>query len=127
MPFGSAGGGTPLSLVVSPAVRYSWEGSGCCVSQFSFGGSARLILQFRERLALDLRVAEPFESPAAGSYPYPGASFLAAWRPISATFGATYAASQHVDLRGEIGVLNVNSAYPPGDYRSFGAFISVRP
>jgi hypothetical protein len=121
------GGGTPLAFVLSPAIRYFYETSACCVSQLSFGGTAQLILQFRERLALELRVAEPFESPSAGGYPWSGASFLASWRPLSATFGATYAVSQHFDIRGEVAIVNVSGRYSPGDYRTFGLFVSVRP
>jgi hypothetical protein len=123
------GGGGPLALVLSPGVRYLDQRSACCVSQVSFGATAQLILQFREKLALELRATEPFEAPAVlGYYPWSGSSFLEDWRPVSVALGATYAVSRHLDLRGEIAILNVTgNASPPGDYRTFGLSVSVRP
>ncbi len=118
------GGGGPLALVLSPVLRYLENPRG--VSQVIFGGTAQLILQFREKLALELRVAEPFEAPAF-TFNNLG-RVLADWRPVSVTVGATYAFSRRLDVRGEIAILNLIKNYGnPGEYRTFGLFVSLRP
>ena len=123
------GGGGPLALTLSPGIRYLANPSACCVSQLSFGGTADLVLQLSERLALDLEAGEPFEAPAFnGSYPFSGSSFFAGWRPITVAVGATYAVSRHFDVRGQFAVLNVLINHGnPGDYRTFGLSVAVRP
>lgn len=121
------GGGGPLALVLSPGIRYLKNPNA--VSQVSFSLTAQLILQLREHIALELKAAEPFEAPALFSdYPYSGASVFADWRPISVAVGATYAISRHLDVRGEVAILNVTgTAAPPGDYRAFSLSVAVRP
>ena len=123
------GGGGPLALALSAGIRDLYETSACCVSQVSFAASAQLSLQFTQRLALDLRFAEPFDGPVMlGNFPYSGSGFLASWRPVSATVGATLAVSRHLDVRGEVAILDLaGHASATGEYRTFGLSVSFRP
>jgi hypothetical protein len=120
------GGRGPLALVLSPGIRYLENPNG--VSQLSLGLTAQLVLQLRENIALDLKAAEPFEAPAFFLNPPWSGRVLPDWRPVSVAVGATYALSRHLDVRGEIAILNVIKNYGnPGDYRTFGLSVSVRP